>query len=179
MPGLRALSPARRRLVVVVISALTVAVLAVTGLALWGSATGSVTPVAQDQPGPVLLIPGYGGSTGALDVLAAELRVAGRDATVLQLAGDGTGDLNVQAEILAAAATAAIERTGAASVDVVGYSAGGVVARLWVRDHEGAGLARRVVTLGSPHHGTTVAELAIALAPDECPPACRQLVPGS
>lgn len=141
--------------------------------------TGNVDPVAQDRPGPVLLVPGYGGSTSALEVLAAALRSAGRDAVVLALAGDGTGDLSGQAEVLAVAADAARERTGAESVDVVGYSAGGVVTRLWLKEYDGASVARRVVTLGSPHHGTTVAGLAESVVPDQCPEACRQLVPGS
>ena len=71
-----------------------------------------------------------------------------------------TGDLDAQAEVLGAAARTALARAHATSVDVIGYSAGGVVARLWVRDHGGKSLARRVITLGSPHHGTDVASLA-------------------
>lgn len=176
---LASLSPARRRLILALVAAGLVAALLGTGLVVWRAAADSVTPVAQDRPGPVLLVPGYGGSTQALEVLSAELQEDGRDATVVQLAGDGTGDLREQAAVLAEAALSALERTGAESVDVVGYSAGGVVARLWVRDLGGDELARRVITLGSPHHGTTVAELAIAIVPDECPLACQQLVPGS
>lgn len=179
MERLRSLSRARRRLVLALLCAVLVVAVAITGVVVWRAADGSVTPVAQDRPGPVLLVPGYGGSTQALEVLSAELQEDGRDATVVRLAGDGTGDLREQAAVLAAAADEAITRTGAASVDVVGYSAGGVVARLWVRDFGGDELARRVVTLGSPHHGTTVAELAVAAVPDECPLACQQLVPGS
>jgi triacylglycerol lipase len=64
-------------------------------------------------------------------------------------------------------------------VDLVGYSAGGVVVRLWVDRYDGARVARRVVTLGSPLHGTRIAGLGSALAPDACPTACQQLVPGS
>jgi triacylglycerol esterase/lipase EstA (alpha/beta hydrolase family) len=63
-------------------------------------------------------------------------------------------------------------------VDVVGYSAGGVVARSWVRDFGGASLARRVFSLGSPQHGTSVADLAVSVA-GRCPTACRQLEPDS
>jgi triacylglycerol esterase/lipase EstA (alpha/beta hydrolase family) len=111
--------------------------------------------------------------------LAQALEESGRDVTVVELAGDGTGDLAVQAEVLADAAEEAMARTGAGSVDVVGYSAGGVVARLWVRELDGAGVARRVLMLGTPNHGTDVARLAGAFVPRGCPTACEQLAPDS
>jgi triacylglycerol esterase/lipase EstA (alpha/beta hydrolase family) len=125
----------------------------------------------------VLLVPGYGGSVPALEPLARRLREEGRDAVVVPLPGDGTGDLAEAADVLAGAATEALARTGAESVDVVGYSAGGVVARLWVA--AGHAAVRRVVTLGSPQHGTTVADLAADAAPGQCPEACTQLTTDS
>lgn len=173
------MAPARRRLALVLASVLLVAILATGALLGFRALADRVDPVAQDRPGPVLLVPGYGGSTTALDGLAGVLRAEGRDATVVALAGDGTGDLREQAQVLADAADAALARTGAISVDVVGYSAGGVVTRLWLRELDGAAQARRVITLGSPHHGTTVAGLAESVVPDQCPEACRQLVPDS
>ncbi|MBA3233781.1 MAG: lipase, partial [Propionibacteriales bacterium] len=138
-----------------------------------------VDPVAQDRLGPVLLVPGYGGSETGVDVLAAALRRVGRDVMVVSLAGDGRGDLRLQAQLLDTAVDAALERTGSSSVDVVGYSAGGVITRLWVRDGGGASVARRVVTLGSPHHGTDLAGLATDLTPATCPAACVQLATDS
>jgi triacylglycerol esterase/lipase EstA (alpha/beta hydrolase family) len=62
---------------------------------------------------------------------------------------------------------------------VVGFSAGGVVVRYWIADLGGGSLARRAVTLASPHHGTDLAGLAAGLAPDACPEGCRQLAAGS
>jgi triacylglycerol esterase/lipase EstA (alpha/beta hydrolase family) len=170
----RTLAPARRRLVLAVLTTLVVAVVALGAFVLVQRADSAPVAVDQNQQGPVLLIPGYGGSTGSLRALAAELIRAGRDATVIELPGDGTGDLNAAADVLGTAADAAMARTGARSVDLVGYSAGGIVARLWVADG-GAALTRRVVLLGSPNHGTSLADLAGTLAADACPEACRQL----
>lgn len=129
-------------------------------------------------PGPVLLVPGYGGGRGALLKLADRIERTGRHAEVIRLPGDGTGDLAQQARALQAAAVRAL-RGGAPSVDVIGYSAGGVVVRLWLSDYGGDREARRVVTLGAPLHGAEIAAVGAALAPGECPVACRQLVPGS
>ncbi|WP_156399431.1 lipase family alpha/beta hydrolase [Rhodococcus sp. Leaf278] len=174
------LAPARRRFVFVVLALVLVGVVAAVAAFVASRVTSDpVASVDQSVPGPVLLVPGFGGSTDALDVLAAGLREDGRDATVVALPDGGVGDLTVQAQTLRDAADEALNRTGATSVDVVGYSAGGVVARIWAADLGGAEQARRIVTLGSPHHGTQVAGLAAQVLPDRCPTACQQLAPDS
>ena len=174
---LDSLSPARRRLVLALgIGVLAVAVV-VAGLLVWAG-RDEAGPVAQDEPGPVLLVSGYGGSTASLEPLRRALERTGRDVVVVPAVGGGTGDLEAQAESLGRAADAALARFDATSVDVVGYSAGGVVARSWVRDFGGASVARRVLSVGSPQHGTSVAELAVGVA-GSCPAACEQLEPDS
>ncbi len=162
------------------VAAVAAAVVVVTVIASAGAkaAPDAGTP-DQNRPGPVLLVPGYGGGRDALDTLAERIRQAtGRPAEVVALAGDGTGDLVEQAAVLAEAVEKAYEQ-GAPSVDVVGYSAGGVVARLWVDREGGDHQARRVVTLGAPMHGTGLATAGGALVPGGCPTACVQLAPGS
>jgi triacylglycerol esterase/lipase EstA (alpha/beta hydrolase family) len=163
-----------------VLAVVATVVVAAGGLLLAGSPTGRtqrLAVAAQGTPGPVVLVPGYGGSTSGLDRLAAKLRATGRTVAVFHLPGDGTGDLREQARALDGFVRRV--RGTAPSVDLVGYSAGGIVTRLWITDFGGRAVTRRVVTLGSPHHGTRVAGLARAFASASCPAACQQLAPDS
>lgn len=160
-----------------------IAVIVLAGAALIGvrlAANGDPTTgtPSQARPGTVLLVPGYGGNASSLNVLAGKLRAHGRTATVVALPGDGTGDLLAQVKALDDAVNAALA-AGAPSVDIVGYSAGGVVTRLWVARDGGEHRARRIVTLGSPLHGTQLAAAGNSLVPGACPLACQQLVPNS
>jgi pimeloyl-ACP methyl ester carboxylesterase len=140
---------------------------------------GHRSPVAeQDRPGTVVLVPGYGGNVGSLTSLADRLSSLGRKTVVVSLPGQGEGDFIEQADELEAAVTRVLDG-GAPSVDLIGYSAGGVVVRLWLSRTADARSVRRVVTLGSPLHGTTLAGVGSTFVPGACPTACQQLVPGS
>jgi pimeloyl-ACP methyl ester carboxylesterase len=167
----------RRRLLVLVLACLVVMGGAAAGIA---SATGGRAQATPDprRPGYVLLIPGYGGSTGSLDVLAGRIRDTGKMAIVVKLDGNGTGDLRAQAGVLQGYVDSAV-KAGSGPVTIIGYSAGGVVAWLWDVTYDGAARAARIITLGSPFHGTDLAALGNTFLPGECPVACQQLVPGS
>jgi triacylglycerol lipase len=164
----------RRRVLLGAVGLLVVVAGVVAGLL---AARGQPEPVAG-RPGAVLLVPGYGGSTTSLDQLAARIRSTGRTAIVVPLAGDGTGDLRVQARVLDGYVNHAIG-AGSGPVTVIGYSAGGVVAWLWDAEYGGRGRAGKIITLGSPLHGARVAAVGAAYDPGECPVACQQLAPGS
>jgi triacylglycerol lipase len=170
------LSP-RRRLLVAVLS-LAIGAGAVTGAVLSAAGNPPLPGAGAGRPGDVLLVPGYGGSTTALDVLASRIRKAGGAPIVVQLAGDGTGDLQLQANVLNGDVNQALA-AGSGPVTVIGYSAGGVVAWLWDVEYDGKAKARQIITLGSPLHGADLAALGAADLPDECPVACQELVPGS
>ena len=51
--------------------------------------------------------------------------------------------------------------TGAAQVDVIGHSMGGVVGRYYVALGGGDGAVANLVTIGSPHTGTDVSRIGI------------------
>lgn len=161
----------------VVLGALVLALVVAAGVAVVRS-TGGPAAVDQGRPGPVVVVPGYGGRVSTVTPLVAELRRQGRTVAVLRPADDGQGDLRAQARQLRDLVGRTLRSSGASSVDLVGYSAGGVVARLYVRDDGGADVVRRVLTVGSPHHGTDVAALAQEVA-GGCPTACEQLATGS
>lgn len=171
----------RRRLLLALVGILVLVGAVAAGVRVLADRGPSVDPAArpaQGVPGPVLLVPGYGGSQASLEPLADRIRASGRSAQVLALVGDGTGDLSAQVDVLDRAVDAAL-RDGAPSVDVIGYSAGGVVTGLWVARDDGAAKARRVITLGAPLGGTGLAAAGSVTLPSACPPACQQLAPGS
>ncbi|MDQ1487239.1 MAG: triacylglycerol lipase [Actinomycetota bacterium] len=130
----------------------------------------------DNQPGPIILVPGFGGSDEMLAALAQRLRNAGRTTILLAIPNNATGDLRSQAALLGARVAGEL-KAGAPSVDLVGYSAGGLVVALFVADHPQD--VRRAVAIGAPFHGTNIAGLAAGLVPSMCPTACQQMVPGS
>lgn len=154
--------------------ALVVGVLAVVVVGKVGSGGAA----DQAKLGTVIVVPGYGGTVQDVTPLVDALESAGRAAVAFRPSDGGTGDLRVQARRLSRLAKQVMEQTDTASVDLVGYSAGGVISRIFVRDDDGASVVRRVLTLGSPHHGTDVASLAQDVG-GGCPTACEQLATDS
>jgi triacylglycerol esterase/lipase EstA (alpha/beta hydrolase family) len=129
--------------------------------------------VPQAEPGPVLLVPGYGGNVQSLQPLVTALRSAGRTAVIVEPLGDGTGDLQGASPASGRGLLLGYGRTpGQRRLTSLDTPAGGVVARLWVRDDGGAEVARRVLTIGSPHHGSRQAALGAEFA-GGCPAGLR------
>ena len=68
------------------------------------------------------------------------------------------GDIDTYAEVVHRSVEALRSATGAARVVLVGHSMGGLAARVYLRRHGDARVAR-VITLASPHHGTIFGRL--------------------
>jgi triacylglycerol lipase len=168
---LRSLSPRRRLLL-----------LAVVLLAAIGSLAGllvSLRPGENAKPPegavPVVLVHGYDGTPATMGALAARLRRAGRQVVAVELPARGTGDIDASAGVLARA----VDASRAGRVDLIGYSAGGIVVRDYLGQPGSATRARHVVLLGTPNHGAQLAGVASLLGPQVCDGACAQLAPDS
>lgn len=55
------------------------------------------------------------------------------------------------------------EQHGFEQLHIIGHSKGGLVARKYVRDFGGERRVKSLITLGTPHHGTPTAAVAVAL----------------
>jgi triacylglycerol esterase/lipase EstA (alpha/beta hydrolase family) len=121
----------------------------------------------------VLLVPGYGGGSAQLDQIARGLRRHGILSEVVGV-DDGTGDLRDYAARVVRRAEQLVA-AGQPIPDIIGYSAGGITARIAAISHPS--LFRRVITIASPHHGTSVAVLGGFAG--QCPTACQQMRPDS
>jgi triacylglycerol lipase len=165
---LRSLTPQRRRLLVGTI--ITVALLVF--VLVW-QIVRAEGPRANRVP--VLLVHGYGGTGESMSALERALEDRGRTVVLVELPDNGTAAMEVSARALADAVAA----TGAQRVDLVGFSAGGIVVRTYLIDFDGSSVARQVVLLGSPNHGAEAAGFAASVDPTTCVDACADLTPGS
>ena len=131
---------------------------------LWTSSWGMLRPrlhAADTIAGrglPVLLVHGYVCNRGYWTKLSRQLARAGivHDGVDLEPIGADIEEFVPQVELAIAELCA---RTGSDRVILVAHSMGGLVARAWLR-HYGAARVARIVTIGTPHHGTALANLA-------------------
>ncbi len=104
---------------------------------------------------PVLLVHGYGCNSGYWHAMS---RVLARE-HITHYALDLEpvfGDIDSFVPALESAATRMLQETGAPKLIVLAHSMGGLVVRAWLRDH-GKDKVARIITLGTPHRGTGLA----------------------
>jgi pimeloyl-ACP methyl ester carboxylesterase len=120
-------------------------------------------PATRIYPGsdaaPVVLLHGYGCNSGYWAHLVPLLDAARISHVTLDLE-PMTGDIDGYVPLVEQAVQALCAQTGAARVALVAHSMGGLAARAWMRRH-GAARVARVITLGTPHHGTSLASFGV------------------
>jgi pimeloyl-ACP methyl ester carboxylesterase len=125
---------------------------------LQGMARKRDRPASGGQTGPpVLLVHGYMLTSASWWVLGRWLRRRGHPVYTVDL--DLFCDIDAYVPVLHERIEAVCAATGSARVLVVAHSMGGLAVRAYLRRHGAARIAR-LVTLGSPHHGSVLARLA-------------------
>ncbi|MBM3391977.1 MAG: alpha/beta fold hydrolase [Betaproteobacteria bacterium] len=119
---------------------------------------------------PLLLIHGYQCNRGFWLWLRSALERNGWQAATLSLS-PVFNDIDGYVELVARRIEEVCAATGSDRVILVGHSMGGLVSRAYLRRH-GAARVAKLVTLGSPHHGSRLAVLGLG-------ENGRQMVPGS
>lgn len=159
--------PGRKELGTLAREALAKAVLWLT--APLGLGTGRPRRGGGDRR-PVLVVADAGHGRHAVSSLATTLRRRGHAWVFAVHAGRGT--LRERADQLAQHAEALRRVSGATSIDIVAHGIGGLVAGWYLRHLAPAGGVRRLVSLGTPWHGTRMASFMRG-------PLAREAQPGS
>lgn len=111
-------------------------------------------------PRPIIVLHGYAMNRANFIVLAARLAKAGLG-PVLGFEYWSLGRTRSAALKLAEYVEEVRLATGAATVDLIGHSMGGVVARYYVKLLGGDGKVANLITLGSPHAGTDISAIGV------------------
>lgn len=127
-------------------------------------------PTGASAKYPVLYVHGYCGGTNPDEPLLVRLVNEGYDVSLLDYA-PGTcfppyvgpacanGDIKGYAPALKAKLAEIRARTGAAKVDLIAHSMGGLVSRWYVESADYGGEVRQLIMLGTPNHGSAWANL--------------------
>jgi len=128
--------------------------------------TFSKRPAEHPNGLPVLLIHGYGCNSGAWHALSKVLANAHVTHHAINLE-PVFSDIDNYAEIIHRAVETLCAESGHARIIVVAHSMGGLATRAYMRDHGNNRIAQ-LITLGSPHHGTGIANFGVGMN-------CRQM----
>ncbi|MEV7449822.1 lipase family alpha/beta hydrolase [Streptomyces nigra] len=131
------------------------------------------TRLPAEAAPPVVLLHGFIDNRSVFVLLRRSLAQHGRHQVESLNYSPLTCDIRTAAELLGRHIEGICERTGSSRVDIVGHSLGGLIARYYVQCLGGDLRVRTLVTLGTPHSGTSVVPLANAH------PIVRQMRPGS
>ncbi len=123
---------------------------------------------------PIIMVHGYLGSTSNFNTMENRLLADGQPACALYKFGyNSTGSSNkTSASRLKSFVDSVLSSTGYSKARIIAHSNGGLVSR-WYRVFEGGSRkTSKLITLGTPHQGTTWAYACVS-------PACFEMRPNS
>jgi len=132
----------------------------------------------------VLMIHGFFQTRNIWEILENRLRHEGYAVMSFNLGGllwrFNTHPIDKSASMIAQKVERLAERHGFERIHVIGHSKGGLIARRWVQHYGGHHRVKSLLTLGTPHHGTPTALIAVALMGfGAWPSSARDLLPRS
>lgn len=149
---------------------------AVVALAL----LGGMRPLERSSPAeashvnPILFVHGFTGSSSAWNTMVPRFQTDGWHSTQLYAITYNSYQSNVTTANLIATTVSQIRaQTGAAKVDIITHSMGGLSTRYYLKNLGGTAFVDEWVSLGGPNHGTVWAAGCFFLTP------CAQMLPGS
>lgn len=122
--------------------------------------------VAHSKTLPVLLIHGYGCNSGYWHAMQKSLTEAGISHHAIDLE-PVFGDIEEYVPLVHRAVETLCRDSGHNEIIIVAHSMGGLAARATMRVH-GCTRIARLITLGTPHHGTAIANYGVGMN-------CRQM----
>jgi triacylglycerol lipase len=131
-------------------------------------------PAGASAREPILFVHGFSGAAWNWDVMIDRFEADGYASGQLRAMSYNSSQSNVRTAREVAQEAAELQAaTGAAKVDVVTHSMGGLSSRYWLRNLGGTAVVDEWVSIGGPNHGTWTA-LACGVLP-----SCLEMVPGS
>ncbi|HVK21588.1 MAG TPA: alpha/beta fold hydrolase [Actinokineospora sp.] len=151
-----------------------------TTAALIGVVVGGLGVPAQAQPAPrnpVVFVHGYGGAAGDVAAVKPGLIAAGYTDSDIHSLDFPNGETNENTgRRLATFVDGILASSGAAKVDIIGFSMGSLSSRYYIKNVGGAAKVAHFASVAGPNHGTSQAAFCWIITTD---PACPQMAPGS
>lgn len=129
----------------------------------------------QSQPDPILFVHGWDSSASAWNTMIGRFQAAGYPSSRLMAISYNSNQTNVAiAGQVRDAANTLRSRTGAAKIDIITHSMGGLSSRYYLRSLGGTANVDDWVSLGGPNNGTITAYGCWLFST-----SCRDMTPGS
>ncbi len=131
-------------------------------------------PSSASHVDPILFVHGYTGNASAWNTTIARFQADGWEANRLFAYTFSSTQSNATvAQAVAQRVNEIKAATGAAKVDIITHSMGGLSSRYYIKNLGGAANVDDWVSLAGPNHGTTWAYGCFFFSP------CNQMIPGS